>query len=116
MFKVDLQDAKGKIPLTFFGPSNQSEVQEFCDSLKVGQVVRVKAAVNIYNGNLGLLVNDKAAFSSLGEGEYSVEDYTRVSLRNIGQMRGELHKYITSISDSDIKRVLEQLFVKDGEF
>src|SRR3989338_1421108 len=50
MFKIELLDSKGKIPLTFFGPSNQSEVQDFCDSLRVGQVVRVKAAVNIYNG------------------------------------------------------------------
>ena len=113
MFTMELQDAKGRIGFTYFGTPNQEEVQQFYNSLSLEQVVYVKAAVNVYRDTTSLLVNDKNSVKVLKLGEYAAEDFVRVSTRSISEMQKELLEYVALVSDTDIRKVLEYLFVED---
>ncbi len=104
---VILQDKTGTIDAKIWDP-NSAGIDEF-DSL---DYIGVYGDVTSFQGTLQ--VNVKRV-RLCREGEYDPADYLPVSSKNIDEMYGAVKKIIASIENTYLKKLLELLFVEDGE-
>ncbi|MCM1040152.1 MAG: HD domain-containing protein [Roseburia sp.] len=105
---VILQDKTGTLDAKIWDPNNAG-IEEF----ETLDYIEVYGEVNRFQG--ALQVNVKRVRRS-HEGEYDPADYLPVSSRNIGDMVKELTAYIDSIENPHLKKLLEELFIKDEQF
>ncbi len=80
---------------------------EASGSIRVGDLLEVKAEVRDYNGSLQLNV---LAYRVCPDEEYSSKEFLPVSPRNIGEMLAELTEIIDSIQNPHLKKLLFSFF------
>lgn len=72
--------------------------------LSEGTVVRIKALVGEFNGNLQLNLYSLSACQ-----DYDLGDFLPVSSREIDQMWGEMMEYVRAMKDENLKSIVEDL-------
>ena len=105
---VILQDKTGTIDAKIWDP-NSPGIGDF-DPL---DYVEVSGDVIVFQGALQLNVKRTRICQ---EGEYDPANYLPVSKRNNDEMFQELMKYVKSIENPYLKKMLESFFVEDEEF
>ena len=116
MFDLRLEDSSDGITLRYFGGPDEKEANSLFESIPKGSVVLIKATARVFNNMLSLNANSSDFFKVLSVGEFEPSDFVRVSKRSIPEMQGELRSWIQSVSDGDIKVVLDRLFLRDADF
>lgn len=106
--KLVLADKTGSVDAFIWDP-NSPGIDDF-DTL---DYIWVNAAVNVYQGAKQLNVKRTRLCH---EGEYEPKDYLPVSERDIDEMWGELIKYVDSVKNPYLKKLLESFFVEDNDF
>lgn len=105
---VLLQDKTGTIDAKIWDP-NSLGIDDF-DALDYVDVV---GDVISFNGVLQLNVK---RVRKVSEGEYNPKEYLPVTDKDIEEMYGELLKYISSVTNEYLRKLLELFFVNDAEF
>lgn len=105
---VILQDKTGTIDAKVWEPNNPG-IGDY-DTL---DYIEVYGEVNNFQG--ALQVNVKR-IRVCNETEYDPADYLPVSSKDIDQMYTELLKFVGSIQNTYLKKLLESFFVKDQDF
>lgn len=105
---VILQDKTGTMDAKIWDPNNMG-IAEF-DSL---DYVEVYGDVTSFQGALQINVKRVRLCQ---EGEYNPADYLPVSSKDNNEMYEELKKYIGSIENTYLKKLLQLLFVEDADF
>lgn len=105
---VLLQDKTGTIDAKIWDP-NSLGIDDF-DALDYVDVV---GDVISFNGVLQLNVK---RVRKVSEGEYNPKEYLPVTDKDIEEMYGELLKYIGSVTNEYLRKLLELFFVNDAEF
>lgn len=102
---VILQDKTGSIDCKIWDVKSAG-IEDF-DALDYIDIV---ADASIFNGAMQLSIKRARV---AGEGEFDPADYLPVSSKDINEMYDELLKYINSVSNRYLKRLLEFFFVHD---
>ena len=102
---VILQDKTGSIDCKIWDVKSAG-IEDF-DALDYIDIV---ADASIFNGAMQLSIKRARV---AGEGEFDPADYLPVSSKDINEMYNELLKYINSVSNRYLKRLLEFFFVHD---
>ena len=105
---LTLQDKTGIIDAKIWDP-NSMGIGEFEEL----DYVDIAGDVVSFQGHLQL--NIKRA-RKCHEGEYNPADYVPVSDKNIDDMMGAIGKYIDSVKNEYLQRLLKAFFVEDKEF
>lgn len=105
---VILQDKTGTIDGKIWDP-NSAGIGEF-DAL---DYVEIYGDVSSFQGALQVSIKRSRLCQ---EGEYDPADYLPVSSKNIDDMYGTLLKYIDSIENTYLKRMMEAFFADDEAF
>ena len=103
-----LQDKTGTVDAKIWDP-NSLGIDDF-DALDYVEVV---ADVVVFNGVTQLNVK---RVRKVSEGEYDPKEYLPVSDKNIDEMFSELLKFVGSIKNTYLKKLLEKFFVEDEAF
>jgi 3'-5' exoribonuclease len=116
-FHLLLSDHTGKtIDYKYWGDSDEEKIKEIYDSIKPDSVVLVQGKVQLHGGKLQISTNPPDTIRVLKEGEYNPEEFIMPPRRDIEEMVKELHAYIESIENPEVKRVLTHIFIEDKEF
>jgi len=105
---VILQDKTGTIDAKIWDP-NSAGIGDF-DTL---DYVEVYGDVSSFQGALQVSIKRTRLCQ---EGEYNPADYLPVSSKNIDDMYASILKYIDSIENTYLKRMMEAFFVEDEAF
>ncbi len=103
-----LQDKTGTVDAKIWDP-NSLGIDDF-DALDYVDIV---ADVVVFNGATQLNVK---RIRKVSEGEYDPKDYLPVSEKNIDDMFAELLKYIASVKNEHMNKLLNKIFVEDTVF
>ena len=105
---LTLQDKTGSLDAKIWDPGNPG-VDEF-DAL---DYVEVSGNVTAYQGHLQLNIR-RARVAR--EGEYLAADFLPVSGRSVDDMFGELQKFIGTVQEPHLKKLLDSFFTEDAAF
>jgi len=86
-------------------------VEEIYNSFRNGEVVKVKGAIDDYQGSRQIRVNSFGAIDT--SDNISVHDFLPKSLKDPDEMKEEFLKRIESLSDYHLKNLMKRIF--DGE-
>lgn len=116
-FKLMVGDKTGKIPLVYWGGSEERMVSRTYESIKQGDVVEVKGIVGSYKGEIQISINEEDLhdIDRVRQGEYEVEEYIASSDRDIEEMFTDLLKLARTIEDDSLYE-LASSFLKDEDF
>lgn len=116
-FTLLLTDSSGKtIDFKYWGKNNEASVRQLYDSIKADSIVLVHGRVAGFRGKTEIHTNPPDTIKVLSEDEYSPDDFIMSPKRNMEEMTKELHSQINSVQNSEIKKILEKIFVQDKEF
>ena len=104
---VILQDRTGTIDAKIWEPNSQG-----IDEFDVFDYVDIVGDVSSYNGALQVSIK---RVRKAQEGEYNPADYLPTSRYDIEQMYQELLKYINAVKNPWLRKLLENLLVKDPQ-
>ena len=105
---VILQDKTGTIDAKVWDPNSAG-----IDDYDAMDYVEINGQVLSYNG--ALQVNVKRV-RKCREGEYDMADYLPMTKRDINEMFGEITKYIDSVSNPYLNKLLSGFFKEDADF
>ena len=105
---LTLQDKTGSLDAKIWDPGNPG-IDEF-DAL---DYVEVSGNVTAYQGHLQLNIR-RARVAR--EGEYLAADFLPVSGRSVDDMFDELQKFIGTVQEPHLKRLLDSFFTEDAAF
>ena len=105
---LTLQDKTGSLDAKIWDPGNPG-IDEF-DAL---DYVEVSGNVTAYQGHLQLNIR-RARVAR--EGEYLAADFLPVSGRSVDDMFDELQKFIGTVQEPHLKRLLDSFFTDDAAF
>lgn len=105
---VILQDKTGTIDAKVWDPNSAG-----IDDYDAMDYVEINGQVLSYNG--ALQVNVKRV-RKCREGEYDMADYLPMTKRDINEMFGEITKYIDSVSNPYLNKLLSGFFKEDEDF
>lgn len=103
-----LQDKTGQIDAKIW-EVNSGGIGDF----DAGDYIDVTGQVTSFNGALQIKVD---RVRKVREGEYDPKDYVPTTRFDIEQMYAELLKYVSSMENVYIRKLLESFFVEDAEF
>lgn len=109
-FDLRLEDPSGGITLKYWGPQDPAGVKRFYESLPAEAVVWVRASAKLFQEKLELNANAPDAIRLLKPDEYLPEDFLPRSAKNPEEMQKQLLERISSVRDSDLRQVLEEVF------
>ena len=101
---MKLSDATGQINTKVWGPIDTPEKRDVL-TVKAGDVIKVDAVVDSYNGNLQLKVN-RLRFAA--EGEYEESSLYRTAPMGIEEMLSAMEQFIDSMKDEDYKKLCRE--------
>lgn len=105
---VVLQDKTGSIDGKIWEPNSIG-----IDDFDAKDYIEVVGDVIVYNGAPQLNIK---RVRKAGEDEYRLEDYFPVTGGNIGEMYGEVEKYVDSVKNPYLSELLKGFFKEDREF
>ncbi|MFH1978158.1 MAG: HD domain-containing protein [Candidatus Aenigmatarchaeota archaeon] len=116
-FEIKFQDAKGETMFKYWGRDDREKIQGIYDSIHADDVVKViKGVVGEFNNTIDISINEgEGEINVLQPGEYDVRGFVDISNRNPDEMMRELRSMFDSISDVDLKAVVEAFF-EDNDF
>ncbi|MBT5021428.1 HD domain-containing protein [Candidatus Woesearchaeota archaeon] len=114
-FELRLGDSTKEIMYKFWGSQNEDAVKIIYESINKNDVVLIQGRVSEWRDVLEIAANDQHTIKILSPGEYDVSDFVRKTKYDIEQMWVALMQYLDSVTDSEIKKVLEHFF-KNSEF
>ncbi|MBS3817837.1 MAG: HD domain-containing protein [Candidatus Thermoplasmatota archaeon] len=116
-FRLMVGDKTGKIPLVYWGGSEERFVRRIYESLKVGDVVEVKGVVSTYKGELQISINEEElhGIDRIKSGDYEVEEYIPSTERDVDEMFTELLQLARTIDNDDLYELVSS-FLKDEDF
>jgi 3'-5' exoribonuclease len=114
-FELRIGDSSKEIMFKYWGPDNEKSVKEIYEAIKKDNVIHVQGKVNEWNDNLEISSGQKYPIVILKQGEYDIKAFIKVSQKNPEQMWKEILEIIDSITDSEIKKLVEFIF-KEPEF
>ena len=106
-YSIDLQDKTGMINAKVWDINSGIEHFEALDYIKVD------GDVTVFQGVPQIRVR---RIRRAQEGEYIPSDYLPVSAKDINQMYSELLKFVGSVKNEKLRKLLESFFVEDKEF
>jgi 3'-5' exoribonuclease len=117
MFELRISDKSDEITAKYWGDDDIDSIQTLYDSFSKGDVVRLTGMVNEYRGALEIAISkgDGDTLDKRGKGEYEIGDFVAKTPRDIGEMVGKLKEVIESVSDPNLKSLLDSFF-KDEAF
>ncbi|MEA1972500.1 MAG: HD domain-containing protein, partial [Candidatus Cloacimonadota bacterium] len=105
--RLELADKKGKVTANIW-----SNVKHFVSLFKEGDVIKVKAIVINYKGQVQLTVHQvKVAEKE----DYDLEDFIQSSKKDIKEISDEFFKFVDSVEDEYLSILLKRIF-DDREF
>lgn len=116
-FRLMVGDRTGKIPLVYWGGSEERMVRRTYESIKSGDVIEVKGVVSSYKGEIQISINEEDLhdIDRVRPGDYEVERYIVSSDRDIEDMFTELLKLARTIENDNLYELVSS-FLKDEEF
>ncbi|MCV0411387.1 HD domain-containing protein [Nitrosarchaeum sp.] len=113
---LKVSDKTGHIEAKFWGADmNSIDCAELCSSLKIGDVLEISGKVESYQNNPPSISIRPGGISKKNIGEYDPTDFVSKTDKDIDSMVDELKTTIQTISNHDIKRLLNA-FVEDEQF
>ncbi len=110
-FSLILSDSTGRsVEYFYWGGENEEEVRSIYDSIRKDDVVLVRGWFSIYNGKPRISTNPPDSIRPLSEGEYDPREFIMPARRPVGEMREELGRHIESVTNQEVRRVLERVF------
>lgn len=106
-YSLKLQDKTGTVDAKVW------DLNDGIHAFEAHDYIRIDATVVTFQNECQLNVKK---IRRCNEGEYDPKDYIPVSERNIDEMFTELIKYVDSVKDKHIKKLLESFFKEDKEF
>lgn len=106
-YSLLLQDKSGTLDAKIW------ELSQGIDHFESMEYIRVDGQIVSFQG--GLQLNVKRVRRSQ-EGEYDPSDFVPTSTKDINTMFSELLKYISSITDINLRKLTESFFVEDKKF
>jgi len=113
-FELRLGDSSKEIMYKYWGPDDEEKVKSIYDSIKSDNIVHIQGRVNEWNNNLEISANDNHIIKVLSPEEYDVSEFIKQTEKPIEEMWGELIKYIESVKNTDMKKILDFFFKDDG--
>ena len=104
--RMSLGDATGSLTGNYWDAG-----QEIFSTFAVGDVVKVRAVVETYQGNLQLKIT---ALRPAQDSEYDAAAFLATTRADVGALQEELDRVIASIRDSDYRALMET-FCQDQE-
>ncbi len=116
-FRLMVGDRTGKIPLVYWGGSEERVVNRTYESIKPGDVIEVKGVVSSYKGEMQISINqeDLHDIDRVRSDEYEVEEYIASTEKDIDEMFTELTKLARTIDDEGLYQLVSS-FLKDEDF
>lgn len=117
-FFLGVGDKTGDISLKFWGGPDDSKLTSLYNTLGIGDVIEVtgEVAMDRYDNVLALNMDEGLhALRRCAEDEYKPEDFLPTSERDLDDMLEEMHVVIGSVSDVDLRALLESFF-SDEDF
>jgi len=87
-------------------------VKHLESQFSIGDIVKVKASVDIYESNLQLNISN---IRKAEESEYEISDFSPATTKNINKLTEQLFQYLDSIENKYLNKLLH-LFFDDKEF
>ncbi len=102
---LNITDETGKgIEYVYWGSDNEKEMEELYNSIKQDGGIQIEGDVRYFGGRMQISSNK---LEVLPEGTVSMISPPK---RDIEEMKEELKEYINSITNEDIRKVLEEIF------
>ncbi len=115
-FHLLLSDHTGKtIDYKYWGDDNEEKIKEIYNSIKPDSVVLVQGKVQLHGGKLQISTNPPDTIRVLKEWEYDPEDFIMPPRRDLEEMVRELHDYVESIQNPEVKRLLTHIFIENKD-
>jgi len=116
-FRLMVGDRTGKIPLVYWGGSDERMVRRTYDGIKQGDVIEVKGVVSTYKGDIQISINEEDLhdIDRVRPADYEVEEYIASSDRDIESMFTELSRLARTIEDDHLYELVSS-FLKDEDF
>jgi len=114
-FQLNIGDDSGSIMLKYWGPDNESRVNEIYDSLSVDNVIFVKGKTTVYNETISINVDSMGEIRKLKEGEYNLSEFVRISEKDMEKMFSTLKGFLNSVKNEELKKLIES-FTENPEF
>lgn len=106
-YSVILQDKTGTIDAKVWDLTNAIEHFDVLD------YICVNGQVTSFQGNLQMSIQ---RIRKAQEGEYSVADYIPTSSKNIEEMFLQIQRFVDSVKDENLSKLLKMYFVEDKDF
>ena len=106
-YSIDLQDKTGMINAKVW------EINSGIEHFEALDYIKVDGDVTVFQGVPQIRVR---RIRRAQEGEYLPSDYLPVSSKDINQMYSELLKFVGSVKNEKLRKLLESFFVEDKEF
>ncbi|MGV8171449.1 MAG: 3'-5' exoribonuclease YhaM family protein [Candidatus Woesearchaeota archaeon] len=110
-FNLLLSDNTGKtVDYVYWGSSDELKVNSLYNTITPDAVVNIQGKVSTYNGKLQLATNEPMTIIVLKDDEYSKGDFVKPQKKDIDVLYMRLNEVISSISNLEIKKLLENIF------
>jgi 3'-5' exoribonuclease len=117
MFSLILSDVSGRsIEYSYWGEKDEAQVKVIHDSIKEDDVVLLSGYFRTFNEKPSISTNPPDGIRALGKGEYDPAEFIKPAKRPLDEMERELRGNIKSIKDSQIRKILEKVFLEDPKF
>lgn len=108
--ELSLTDKTGVITARIFTNRDASEIYETIHEKKVYDIMGSVDEFPRNSGNFSIKVD---GFEKLNEGEYDIDDFTRISAKDQDQLLKEIHITIQEMENNYLKSLLESFFNDD---
>jgi 3'-5' exoribonuclease len=114
-FELRLGDSSKEIMYKYWGPAEEAKVKLLYDTIKSDDVIFLQGRVNEWNNQLEISADFHNTIRVLSKDEYSIKDFVKETSKSVEDMFKELKSYIDSVSDSNLKKLLDYFF-NDSSF
>ena len=116
-FFLGVGDKTGDISLKYWGGADDTHVIELYNTLSVGDVIEVmgEVAMDKFDNVLTISMDEGLhALRKCGEDEYEPRDFLPLTERDIDDMIKEMHAVIGSVTDENLRALLESFFTDEN--
>ncbi len=113
-FNLLLTDASGKsIDYKYWGSAEESKVKTLFESISNDSVLRIQGKVQSYRNKLTISTNEPKICQVLLPEQFDSELFIKSPKWNIDNMVKELYSQINSVTNSELKSLLESVFLDE---
>jgi len=111
-FSLNVTDATGEIRVNFWGGPDEALVRRTFESIREGEVVRIRGVSGQWEDSMVLQVNHATGGSirAARPDEYALSELIPCTDKDPQEMMAEVRSYIEGMRDPDIRGLLERMF------